>query len=159
MRELQIVDLDGCISDDRWRRSLIVPLTPGEKRWEDDHKRFERYHAMIPYDRLANLHELRYNCTPIILTSRPLAYREMTMWWLQEKGIRPLHIIFRNNNDLRPSVEVKRDMVRWLFDYNMYGVQREEVLDAIDDRRDIVKMYQELQLPARVVQIANTEGD
>lgn len=81
------------------------------------------------------------------------------MWWLQEKGIRPLHIIFRNNNDLRPSVEVKRDMVRWLFDYNMYGVQREEVRDAIDDRRDIIQMYQELKLPARVVQIANTEGD
>lgn len=159
MRELQIVDLDGCIADDRWRRHLIIPLAPGEQRWEDDHRRFEAYHRMIQYDRLANLHELKHHCTPVILTSRPLRYQEETMWWLREKGIKPLHIIFRNNADLRTSVEVKRDMIGWLLDYNMYGVRREEVLDAIDDRKDIVQMYQELQLPARVVRIANTEGD
>lgn len=158
-RMFQIVDLDGCISDDRWRRPLIIQLAPGEGRWADDHLRFEAYHNSIPRDLFVNGKELRPNVDFIILTSRPLRYRDETVFWLARNQISYRHLIMRNPSDLRPSVEVKREMVLWLSDPNSYAVRREMIVDAIDDRKDIVKMYRESGLPARVVNIDGTESE
>lgn len=156
-RQYQIVDLDGCISDDRWRRSFIniEKMTPRDPEWN---KRFHAYHEGSFFDPVMNLHHIVYEDI-IILTGRPVRYQRMTMDWLHRVAkIHPLHVIFRNNDDVRPSVELKRMMMLQLFDYNSYGLAQEEIALAIDDREDIVEMYaKEFGVPSRVVRIGEEE--
>lgn len=147
--QYQIIDLDGCIADDRHRRHLIVP-DPGTGR-TDAH--FRRYHEESHCDLAANLHEVRWaDCSLIVLTSRPLAYFEITRNWLLEVAALPVPtIIMRNPGDRRSSVEVKREQLSWLPVH--YAIPYSRIVEAIDDRDDIVEMYREAGLNARVVRI------
>jgi hypothetical protein len=156
--KFQIVDLDGCIADDRWRRELIPPAIPGRPRTNLD---FDPYHSGCPLDPVGNLGEIVEHTKIIILTARPLTYYTKTYNWLLEvAGIFPSILIMRNPDDARPSVEVKREQVGWLFEPNLqYGLRdRSQIVQAIDDREDIVRMYaEEYGLPARVVRIGDEE--
>ncbi len=156
-KHFQIVDLDGCISDDLWRRRLITPLRAGEPNYAE---RFHEYHRHAHLDVPRNLHELAEDAEVIVLTARPLTYRDITLNWLLEVAALPhAHLIMRNPHDHRPSVDVKADQLRWLFDPNMeYGVTPKRVVQAIDDRQDIVDMYTMAGLAARVVRIGDAEG-
>jgi hypothetical protein len=152
----QIIDLDGCISDDRWRRHLIE--SPVDGRWSNQ-TRFENYHSCCVRDNLVNAHEIRYDLKHIVLTGRPVRWRQPTEDWLWETAnIVPHILIMRNNEDLAPSPELKERMCGWLWEPNlMYGVRKEEIVEAIDDRQDIVSMYHKLGLVARVVRIGDEE--
>jgi len=148
-RNIQIVDLDGCIADDRWRRELIQPT--GKDK-------FHEYHAVSHLDFPVNINEI---VAPevIVLTGRPVAYREQTLAWLGETAyVRPLHIIMRNNGDYSNAVILKERMVRGLLDWNSYGIAQEWLTLAIDDRADIVEMYQRVfQIPSKIVRIGDEE--
>lgn len=154
MRKIQIGDLDGCISDDRWRRGLIRPeITARVAGWGD---KFDAYHAQCWRDEARNLHHLQEDCELVILTGRPLKVREVTMAWLEEVAcVRALHILFRNNDDFRPSVEVKRTQLGWLLEH--YGVRRTDIVMAMDDMAAIVTMYHEQGIPSRIVRIGDEE--
>lgn len=154
MRLFQIVDLDGCIADDLWRRHLINKIGPKSNDW------FHEYHINSFWDKAVNLHEIKQPET-IILTARPLRYRQITMQWLDKiANVKPAYILFRNDDDHRPSFEVKKEMVRALLDWNSYNIQLEQIADAIDDRENIVAMYrQEYGLAARVVRIGEEEHE
>ena len=149
MKRTQIIDLDGCISDDTARRSLIRPNShPDPFEW------FRAYHRLCHLDQARNLHEVeRMNGTRIVvITARPTETKDQTMHWLYKHNIQPYAMIMRNPFDHRPSVEVKRSAVHWLLDY--YGVAREDVVDAIDDREDIIMMYRNyFGFPARIIRI------
>jgi hypothetical protein len=68
-------------------------------------------------------------------------------------------VIHRNIRDYRTSVDVKREQLRWLFDPNTYWFTPEEIVSAIDDREDIVRMYrEEFGLNSRIVRIGEEEG-
>lgn len=154
MRKIQLVDLDGCISDDRWRRELI-------REEGDPFDRFHAYHLGLHRDAAVNLHEIDPDLDVVVVTARPCLYAEMTLDWLREvAGIQPRYILHRNNHDHRPSVEVKREQVGWLFSYNLnYNVNPEDIAAAIDDREDIINMYREhFSFPARIVRIGAEEG-
>lgn len=154
MREVQIADLDGCLADDRWRRALIRP-EPSDRGvgWQD---KFVEYHQASWRDTVENLSALREGCDLVILTGRPLWTRPLTLAWLAEvAGLDPLHVIFRNNSDHRPSVEVKREQLGWLL--TNYGIRRERIVEAIDDMEPIVEMYRTAGLTARVVRIGEEQ--
>lgn len=152
-RRIQIVDLDGCISDDRWRRNRIKEGEP------DKIIRFHEYHSLCHLDALLNLHEVEPGAEIVILTGRPLTYREQTVTWLTEVALlRPLHLLMRNPHDHRPSVILKAQMVMGLLDWNSYGIAKEEIISAIDDREDIVQMYRRsFGFDARIVRIGEEE--
>jgi hypothetical protein len=140
---------------------MIIPLAPGEKRGPEDHKRFERYHSNLHLDLFVNGHELIRDVSVrfIVLTSRPVAYHHETVQWLRWNRISPAHLIMRNPTELRPSVAVKRTMLGWLFDANSYAVRPKQIIDAIDDREDIIAMYREAGLPARIVNFDGTQSE
>ncbi len=156
MRRIQIVDLDGCISDDRWRRHLIGPKVNGEK----GHDRFDLYHAHCAKDQVTNLHEIIAPDT-VVLTGRPNRYRAATWKWIQTVAkIEPLYLMMRNDNDFQPSSVLKAHMVRALFDVNSYNLHPEEVVFAIDDRTLVIEMYrQEFGIEAKVVRIGDEEHE
>lgn len=151
MRRISIVDLDGCISDDRWRRHLI-----GEANGAKD--RYHEYHKCLLRDEPANLHEI-VGDQFVIITGRPVRYRELTTLWLRDVGIEPLYTMMRNDNDHRPVGELKGLMLQALLDVNSYGIQPEEIIDAIDDREVVVAEYRKLGFAARVVRIGETEHE
>ena len=162
MRRIQVIDLDGCISDDRHRRGAIDPVLAADRtpeRAKDRTAMYDAYHRNCFLDPAVNLHEVREEHV-VILTGRPLKFWDATNLWLREVAyIQPLFMIMRNNHDHRPSVILKRQMLQGLLDHNSYGIEREELVSAIDDRDDIVVMYRaEFGLEARIVRIGDEEN-
>lgn len=138
-----ILDLDNCIADDGWRIPKI--------RWQ--HKepllRYHAYHSLSGFDRLGNEdlfagahHDV------IVFTARPVHYAEITEEWLRRNNVTVRHLIMRNNDDHRPSVELKRHMLHWLPE--LYGVAWKEIVAAYDDRQDVVDMFRKHHIEAYV---------
>lgn len=148
MPKYAIWDLDNCLSDDRHRIPLI--------RWAeaDSVARYAEYHAPCGDDAPGNLDVFAdfraRGIAPIFLTGRPLHVEQQTRDWIHKHlGIKPDWIrkqlglvepvlVMRNWQDRRRSVDVKREMVSWLWHY---GVARNDIVAAFDDRADIVAMY------------------
>jgi hypothetical protein len=136
-RTFRILDLDNCISDDSPRLALID--------WTKPHPndRYRLYHEAAGDDKPGNLDLFdEYAQTEhslIVCTARPIAYSVLTRRWLEEQGVKPFALLMRNNPDTRPSVAVKATQLQWLFDH--YGVTKDRIADAYDDRQEIVDMY------------------
>lgn len=158
---IKIFDLDGCTSDDRWRRKLIPPSTEADRTSPGWATRFDAYHRAALQDAPTNTHEIaEWGGELIVLTGRPVRYAEQTKHWIHTRlGVRPLHILHRNNDDHRPSHLVKRTQVEWLLAHNLgYGVRLDRIAEAIDDMSDIVQMYWDhYRIPARVVRVGEEE--
>lgn len=140
MSYYKILDLDGCISDDAWRIEHISLTDP------DPFRRYHAYHQRAAWDVVRN-HDLFSDPSAayLILTARPVFYRGMTQEWLRRAGI-PVHaLLMRNNDDHRPSPELKRAQLAWLPEY---GVSLAEIVAAYDDREDVVSVYREAGLMA-----------
>jgi Leu/Phe-tRNA-protein transferase len=120
---MNIIDLDGCISDDRWRRARIK-----DAGWPV-------YHALCDLDKLINAQVVWPHLTDfVIITGRPEAFREKTEIWLAKQKLPAPRAIFMRT-DHRPSVEIKREQLHKL---QMY---QHKIEYAFDDRLDICEMY------------------
>jgi hypothetical protein len=134
-----ILDLDNCISNDEHR----VPLIRWDLRGD---ARYSAYHALAELDPLGNADLLDTKELITIFTGRPVAFRDLTLRWLERHRIRPIHIIMRNNGDLRHSAVLKRQQLDWLLE--LYDVSLQEISCAYDDREDVVQMYRAAGLRA-----------
>lgn len=138
-----ILDLDNCIADDAWR----IPKINWQK--SDPMDRYHDYHSLSAFDDLRNediLVGVREGTeAAIIFTARPVQYRAITEEWLRRKEVPFRYLIMRNNNDRRPSLELKRTMLHWLPE--VYDVPWNSVVAAYDDRPDIVAMYRKNHMP------------
>jgi len=132
-----IVDLDNCIADDAWR----IPKINWAK--SNPMERYHDYHLLSGFDRPGNL-EI-FNAHPdasvIIFTARPVHYHAVTREWLKRHAIDYEFLVMRNNDDHRPSLELKRMMLHWL--PHAYDVQLDWIVGAYDDRADVVAMYKQ----------------
>lgn len=137
-----IVDLDNCIADDAWR----IPQINWQK--SDPLDRYHAYHALSGFDELDNADLLETGHDLIIFTARPVLYSPITEEWLRRRGVRYHHLIMRNNNDHRSSVDLKRQMLHWLPE--TYGVPWRQIAAAYDDRPDIVEMFRKHHIDAHV---------
>lgn len=129
-----IIDLDNCIADDAWR----IPHIHWQK--SNPMERYHDYHSLSAYDQAGN--SFLYDNAQgevIVFTARPVLYAPITHEWLRRNGVNAKHVIMRNNNDHRSSLELKRHMLHWLPE--LYGVTWSEISAAYDDRPDIVEMY------------------
>ena len=141
--EFILLDIDNTISDDGWRIPRI--------NWAatDSMKRYFDYHALAPWDKPGNTDLFTGRAEAIILlTSRPVIYRAMTEHWLRRASVPYVHLLMRNNGDLRPSTAVKREQLTNLLDY--YAIHLKQVACAYDDRPEIVEMYRRYGVPAEV---------
>lgn len=149
-----ILDLDNCIADDAWRIPLI------DWAQSDMDARYHAYHACAYYDEphtgwieetVTNLGANFLGMRAFVLTSRPARYAELTQRWLAARcpALTLGAVMMRNVGDHRPSVALKRDQIVALLDpNNEYGVRKQDILFAADDRADICQMYMELGIAA-----------
>jgi hypothetical protein len=143
MGEYRLLDIDNCISNDGWRIPLI------DWSCKDPFHRYHEYHIRAPFDLLGNAGLIHPMVKLVFVTSRPVLYRGHTTEWLARRGISFDHLLMRNNDDHRTSVDVKRWQVQQLVLH--YGIPLRNILDAYDDRQEIVDMYRlEFQIDARV---------
>lgn len=140
MRASAIFDLDGCIADDRRRRTLI------SKGWDS-------YHEDAINDPVVNGDVLRNHIKAghfiEFVTARPEKYREATRHWIANHfGVHAFNsnLWMRPEEDHRDSVELKREVVT-------KHIVAEAVVAAYDDREDVVEMYRSLGIPATVLEV------
>ena len=133
-----IYDLDGCVSNDLWRRYMLPD--------------YETYHFFCHSDLPANreIWPKNYdNFTPIIITSRPEWFRIHTEKWLKENEFFYVQLYMRPNGDLRTSPELKSAIIKQVnIDYS-----NPEILVAYDDRDDILDAYKLLNINTKKVDI------
>jgi hypothetical protein len=77
----------------------------------------------------------------------------VTKEWLRRNKIPYEYLVMRNENDNRPSLDLKRTMLNWL--PHIYGVPTEDIVAAYDDRPDVVDMYIRAGIKAEVRAIHN----
>lgn len=130
-----IVDLDNCIANDAWR----IPKINWQKSNPMD--RYHDYHSLSGFDEVGNMDIFAEHpgAVGIVFTARPVLYHAVTQEWLKRKGVPFEYLVMRNNNDHRPSLELKRTMLKWMPD--VYGIPLEDIVAAYDDRPDVVEMY------------------
>ena len=98
------VDLDGTLSDDRWRRDAIPD--------------WDAYHAGIPNDSpretVAQFLLLTSHCFDqvVILTGRPARFRGETIEWMKANSIPYDDILMRPNDDFSSNADVKLVLAR-----------------------------------------------
>jgi hypothetical protein len=139
MKSAAIIDLDNCVSDDRWR----LPFIQLEKERPND--RYWTYHSYCDSDQPGNAHVIRELSERydelLVFTSRPETVREKTMSWLSANSIPHALLFMRPDDNHLPSVEMKRLMLSWL--PGEYRIEH-----AIDDRHDILDMYRAEGIPS-----------
>lgn len=131
--EVCVIDLDNCISDDKWRWPLFdlhLPL-PND--------RYVRYHDACDRDLYQNsfiIRELaRRHRHLVVFTSRPESVRHKTESWLRKWKVPVTGLLMRPDNNHEPSTVLKcRMLTEWLD-------PQYKVITAIDDRVDILDMY------------------
>lgn len=138
-----IVDLDNCIADDAWR----IPKINWQKH--EPLERYHAYHSLAAFDEVCNRDIFdRAGLEVIVFTARPVLYQHATEEWLRRNDVPFRHLLMRNNNDHRSSVEVKRQMLHWLPE--LYDVPWRQIWGAYDDRQDIVDMFRRHHIDAYV---------
>jgi len=126
-----IIDLDNCISDEKWREHLC------EMHHPNPNDRYWNYHAACGGDQPANIelvNALARNHFIFIFTSRPEVARTDTVLWLHKHRIPYMKLCMRSNTSIETSVEVKRKMLLAI-------PEGFKAFCAIDDRQDILDMY------------------
>lgn len=133
MKRYIILDLDGCLADDRRRLPLIDHSAPDP---------WEAYHADCENDPLMNHHyaSLGRFYDSLVFTARPEAVRAQTLRWLKNVAqIKPKHIFMRPNACRRMSPDLKCSYLKSIF---ALGILPREIALAIDDREDVLEVYE-----------------
>jgi hypothetical protein len=136
MKTCIVLDLDGCISDDRWRRHLITPL---------DLDPYGEYHRAIPFDNFANRRAVQdfAKAHPLVIcTGREERYRRITETWLDDQRVIVARLLMRKDGDRRSAPALKVEMVSGLI---KEGIQ---IIGAYDDREDVIAAYRDLGVRA-----------
>lgn len=100
------VDMDGTLSDDRWRREALPD--------------WDAYHAGAPDDKprpavlqfLQRLYESPGHGATVICTGRPEGFRGSTLDWLDRHSVPYDYLLMRPNGDYGPTPEVKLALIR-----------------------------------------------
>lgn len=145
-----IVDLDNCVADDEHRIKHI--------QWQhtDPMRRYHDYHMLAAWDNVGNIDIALSDEPRSIFTARPIMFRAMTEEWLRRKRIEYTALIMRNNDDHRPSEQVKEGMLLMLLSH--YGVNKADIRKAYDDRPEIIAMYERHGIRAELRRIHNDDA-
>lgn len=147
-RNTIILDIDNCVANDAWRIPYIDWSKEGDERYhiyhslsEQDENDFEWVDRLISNLRIEFGAPLRF----FFLTARPVRYRAQTERWLSDHFYTKyasdpkLHLLMRNNADLRGSPLLKTQQLNDLID--SYDVRLADILFAADDHPGVVAAY------------------
>ena len=157
-----IFDLDGCLSDDRVRRSLL-PGAHSARRGELTQRDFEAYHESMRLDEPINKSVLADAFARgrliVFCTARPERYRDETTTWLNRNFKQVMEdgswtLLMRPEGDFRRSPELKVALIsHWLL---RNGRNWSDIAEAYDDREDVLNVY--AQAGARAVYVLDIVG-
>jgi hypothetical protein len=143
-----IFDIDGCISDDEWRRGRIPE---GAKAFQD----YAHYHAACGQDAVLEfggkvlLDHIRANDFIAFITARPLdVAKETCEWIVAQFAIQPnkdFMILMREPGENASAVDVKKRLLEYVSIYCKDTGRK--VCAAYDDRADIIEMYRQNGIP------------
>jgi hypothetical protein len=136
--KLVIFDLDGCISDDEWRRGMIDERKPDK---------YGTYHEQILDDDpvLAGKDHLAKCISagefPVFITARPFKYAPQTRTWIQKHlglfATDDYWLFMRDNLNTKSSVDIKREALALI----KRSYPNAKIVCGYDDREDVVTMY------------------
>ena len=134
--KIAIFDLDGCVSDDRRRKSLL----PANGRCDKD---YAAYHLDCGNDPIINKElvesHIKQGHHIVFITARPAAYISATANWLERHFPMDVNftLLMRPNGDITPCPVLKPR----LFEQSEFDLKWEQVVAAYDDRQDILDAY------------------
>lgn len=125
-----LTDIDGTLSNSRWRDGLI-----GAVSWDE-------YHEQSQFDKpnehmiwlLRALHSREYSI--IGISSRPEKFRKLTMDWLLKYHVPLDMLLLRPNDNHRLSPELKIQLVS-----NLLGGNFDDIAFIFDDREDVIAAF------------------
>lgn len=154
---IAVFNIDGCISDDRWRRSRVPEGASQPADFTAYHDAAENdpplaYGAAILANHIANGDFI------VFATGRDMTRDQSTSNWLVKHfNIKPdedFIILMRAANDHRAVVDVKAGFVQYL---KSFAIEKgKTVVAAYDNRRDVVDMYRALGFEATIL---NEDGE
>lgn len=152
---LYVFDVDGCISDDRWRLGKIDHDAPVDRRWTE-------YHNLAIQDKPMNKHvydaaraDTRTSAI-VAITAMPEQYRACRKEWLKANGFAFDGIYMRRTEDRRGAPEMKSELIQ--FAMHNFGVTSNSVI-AYDDREDVLEAYAALGIDARRLAVPRNAAD
>lgn len=140
-----IFDLDGTLADCRHR---LHHIKNGNNNWPAF---FDDMSLDMPSAYVVTLAQLTYNSRVtalVICSGRPDSHKQPTIDWLTAQDVKFDELLMRKTGDARPDVEVKLEMLEEIR-------KKYEVLFAVDDRPDIIKMWRENGVPCFAVEDHN----
>ena len=154
MKALHIIDLDGTLSNDKWRRKYLPSeevaetLDNGQERINElKEEDFDRYNhslgADAPYPELQErVQNWAKNDDIIYLTARPFKYRDITRKWLSRHDLDVQgKLLSRMPNNMQPSPELKSEILGNLFGKEFQGGIFKDTtrINVYDDRIDVLR--------------------
>lgn len=168
MKGYVICDLDGCLSDDRWRRNLL-PEGQGKNA-----EAYDRYHSLCDSDELVQsvFGDLMYDAFDeedrqvalfVFVTARPDRhdYRAKTEYWLSQNFVDTTEyvLLMRPNQSVLPSPITKINLLNTFFAGEhcdpIDGWSK--VISAYDDRLDVLEAYPIAEERKQLRVLASTE--
>ena len=129
-----IVDIDGTISDDRWRKHILLH---DKVNWDD-------VQAMSRYDQpnqwcLSIIDAfMDKGYTILFVTARNERYRKKTIEWLNCNVLAGYELFMRPIDDQSPDTHVKATI------YNQFIQPFYDVGFCIDDRESVAQMWRDI---------------
>ncbi len=121
-----VVDIDGVLSDDRWRHDL-------RGDWDAYQAEAHKDQAVQPLVCLINCLVLACNAV-VLITGRNERWRQPTMKWLLDNQVWVQDLLMRPDGDYRKSPELKLALAQDRF-------KGEPIHLVIDDREDILAAF------------------
>lgn len=134
-RHAAIFDVDGTLANVSPIRHYVRPSA--SRPWKD----FDAFHAasvnVEPNAWVADLARAAADhFDVVVVTARRARWRHHTAWWLALHNIPSSAMFMRADNDHRPDVEVKRDI--------LVAIQQTwDVVFAVDDNPRIIQLWKE----------------
>lgn len=131
-----IVDIDGTLSDDRWRRHLVAS---GQATWDDIHT-MSKYDAPNKWclDIIDAMHNKGYKI--VFVTARNEKYRQDTLNWLNA------NVVCNYELFMRPELDTSDD---WIIKKNLYHSEVEpthEIEFCLEDKGSVASMWRDIGL-------------
>ena len=141
--KLVVVDIDGTVSDWRWREQFM----------DDKEKFYELSPHDPPHEDMCELVKTLANSRKykiVFLTGRGQRHAKMTSEWLADHVTYPLYedVIMRPDGDERPDHEVKVEAF-------MSKYKLGDIAFVLEDRTSVVEAWRKLGV--RVLQVSNYE--
>lgn len=149
---ITVFDLDGCISDDRWRSQRVPKDAKTAAEWTHYH---EGCGDDMPLDTGAALlrEHIKEGDFILFATGRPFTYADKTSEWIQRhfkiEPFKDFTILMRKPDDERPSIDLKNEFITFIARHAMES--KKQIRIAYDDKADVVDLYNKSGIKANVL--------